>query len=79
MLRLWRRWQRIGFIMNFDHVDFPQAVEILARDAGLEVPREESKAESRRQSEHAKLFEVLDQASKFISNNCASIRGDSAP
>ena len=32
----------IGFVMNFDHVDFPQAVEILARDAGLEVPREES-------------------------------------
>ena len=59
----------IGFIMNFDHVDFPQAVEILARDAGLEVPREESKAESRRHSEHAKLFEALDRASNSHSPN----------
>ena len=56
----------IGFVMNFDHVDFPQAVEILARDAGLEVPREESKAEHRRQSEHSKLFEALDMANKFF-------------
>lgn len=55
----------IGFVMNFDHVDFPQAVETLARDAGVEVPREESKAESRRQSEHAKLLDVLERASKF--------------
>ena len=55
----------IGFVMNFDHVDFPQAVETLARDAGVEVPREESKAETRRQSEHAKLLDVLEQASKF--------------
>lgn len=55
----------IGFVMNFDHLDFPQAVETLARDAGVEVPREESKAETRRQSEHAKLLDVLEQASKF--------------
>jgi DNA primase len=55
----------IGFVMNFDHVDFPQAVETLARDAGVEVPREESKAETRRQSEHAKLLDVLERASKF--------------
>lgn len=55
----------IGFVMNFDHLDFPQAVETLARDAGVEVPREESKAETRRQSELAKLLDVLEQASKF--------------
>lgn len=55
----------IGFVMNFDHVDFPQAVETLARDAGLEVPREESKAATRRQSENNKLLECLESASKF--------------
>ena len=65
----------IGFIMNFDHVDFPQAVEILARDAGLEVPREESKAESRRNSEHAKLFKALDRASKFYQQQLRQHRG----
>ena len=65
----------IGFVMNFDHVDFPQAVEILARDAGLEVPREESKAESRRQSEHAKLFKALDKASKFYQQQLRQHQG----
>ena len=55
----------IGFIMNFDQVDFPQAVESLARDNGMEVPREESAAATRRQSENSKLFAILEEASKF--------------
>lgn len=55
----------IGFVMSFDGVDFPQAVETLARDAGLEVPREESKAEARRHSENNKLLDVLEQAGSF--------------
>lgn len=55
----------IGFIMNFEQVDFPQAVESLAKDSGMEVPREESAAASKKQSENAKLFAVLEQASKY--------------
>ncbi|MFN3163923.1 MAG: DNA primase, partial [Pseudohongiellaceae bacterium] len=55
----------IGFVMNYDGSDFPAAVESLARDAGLEVPREESKAEARRHSENNKLVDVLEQASRF--------------
>lgn len=55
----------IGFIMNFDQVDFPQAVESLARDNGMEVPREESAAATRRHSENSKLFDVLEASSKF--------------
>ena len=58
----------IGFIMNFDQMDFPQAVESLARDNGMEVPREESAAATRRQSENSKLFEILEEASKFYCN-----------
>jgi DNA primase len=56
----------IGFIMNFDQVEFPQAVETLARDNGMEVPREESAAATRKQSEHAKVFEVLERANHFF-------------
>ena len=55
----------VGFVMNFDQVDFPQAVESLARDAGLDVPREESRAASKKQSENSKLLEVLERANKF--------------
>ena len=31
----------IGFLMDFERLDFPQAVDELARQAGVEVPREE--------------------------------------
>ncbi|MFT4861828.1 MAG: DNA primase [Pseudohongiellaceae bacterium] len=55
----------IGFIMNFEQVDFPQAVENLARENGLEVPREESPAAAQKQSENAKLYDVLEQASNY--------------
>ena len=55
----------IGFIMNFDQVDFPEAVEKLARDNGMEVPREENKAAARKESEHARIFETLESANKF--------------
>lgn len=55
----------IGFIMNFDQVDFPQAVENLAKENGLEVPREESPAAAQKQSENAKLYDVLEQASNY--------------
>ena len=61
----------IGFIMNFDQTDFPQAVASLARDNGMEVPREENAAATRRQSENSKLFEVLEEASKFY---CQQLR-----
>ena len=55
----------IGFIMNFEQVDFPQAVENLAKENGLEVPREESPAAAQKHSENAKLYEVLEQASNY--------------
>lgn len=61
----------IGFIMNFDQMDFVQAVESLARDNGMEVPREESAAATRRQSENSKLFDILEQANKFY---CQQLR-----
>ncbi len=55
----------IGFVMEFDSVDFPEAVEILAKDVGLDVPREESKAAARKQSENTRLLDALENASKF--------------
>ena len=56
----------IGFIMNFDSVDFPQAVESLARDNGMEVPREESKAATKRRAENADLYTLLEEANGFF-------------
>ncbi|MEX0902772.1 MAG: DNA primase [Pseudohongiellaceae bacterium] len=55
----------IGFVMNFDHLDFPESVERLATDHGLEVPREENRATAKRQSENAPLLSGLERAGKF--------------
>ena len=56
----------VGFVMNYENVDFPQAVETLAGEYGLDVPREaSSKAEQQRQSENTRLLELLERASKY--------------
>ncbi len=68
----------IGFVMEYDQVDFPEAVETLARDVGLEVPREESKATIRKQSEHAKLLDCLETTSKFYQHQLRNHPGKSS-
>jgi len=56
----------LGFVMNFDHKEFPEAVEALAGDCGLTVPREErSPAGQQRSSENNDLLTSLQQASLF--------------
>ena len=46
----------IGFIMDYDKVDFPIAVENLAKDAGLEVPHEESKTQQTKTKVDTSLY-----------------------
>ncbi|MEX2333248.1 MAG: DNA primase, partial [Pseudohongiella sp.] len=56
----------LGFVMNFDHKEFPEAVETLAADCGLSVPREErSPAGQQRSSENNELLTSLQQANLF--------------
>lgn len=55
----------LGFLMEYDHLEFPQAVEELAKMVGMEVPREESQ-QAREQQQHLKaLYDLLQQASAF--------------
>ncbi|MGB1192546.1 MAG: DNA primase, partial [Pseudomonadales bacterium] len=53
----------ISFIMDYENVDFPAAVESLAAMVGLEVPREESGGNSDLQRQHKSqaqsLYDVL--------------------
>jgi len=55
----------IGFVMDFDHLSFPEAVELLAQDAGLEMP-----ASGARESgpDTAPLYDILARASHFFVN-----------
>ena len=51
----------IGFLMNYEGLEFVDAVEELARHAGLEVPREASS----RPRPSAGLYEVLESAATY--------------
>lgn len=57
----------LGFIMDHDHLDFPQAVETLAARLGLAVPREQgSQRQNRpRQPAQSPLYALLKSASDF--------------
>ncbi len=63
----------IGFVMDHDHVDFPEAVESLARRAGVEVPREEgNRQQAPRQPAQSPLFGILQAACDFYGKTLAS-------
>jgi DNA primase len=55
----------IGFIMDYDNVDFPEAVTQLAQAAGLDVPREQGSANQPQVDVHKPLFNVLEAAAAF--------------
>ncbi len=53
----------IGFLINYDRLEFPDAVEELANRAGIKVPYEGGREAPREDS--SGLYEVLDAAAKF--------------
>ena len=65
----------IGFLMRADGLSFPEAVERLAADAGLEVPRQtpEEREHAKRQ---ANLYEVMEQACAFFEERLRAAVGE---
>ncbi len=56
----------IGFLMEYEHLDFVDAIETLAAEYNLEVPREESSTDYKRaRDEKQPLYDVLEQASQL--------------
>ncbi len=56
----------LGFIMDHDHLDFPGAVEELAKRAGVEVEHEDSSAPKKpRQAVDSPLYALLTAASDY--------------
>jgi DNA primase len=51
----------LGFLMDYEHMSFPDAVEELASRAGLEVPREQATGQDRRPD----LYGTLESAAGF--------------
>lgn len=53
----------LGFLMEYDHMDFVEAVESLAHSMGMEVPREESQRPVRRYDE---LFDLMQRVERHF-------------
>jgi DNA primase len=54
----------IGFLMAYDNLEFPEAVEALAEMMGLEVPRETTGTPERKE-EHDELYTLLREADQI--------------
>lgn len=63
----------LGFIMDYDRIEFPQAVELLAHQAGLEVPREASSV-ARISDRRDPIYQILEKADRFYRNQLRSHR-----
>lgn len=56
----------IGFVMEYDNVDFPTAVESIAGNLGMEVPKEELSPQQQKQAEQrTSLYDLMDSANRF--------------
>ncbi|WOG29000.1 DNA primase [Endozoicomonas sp. 8E] len=65
----------LGFVMDFDHLDFPTAVDSLASQVGLEVPREQRS--QKRGPDHSPLYELMTKANVFYNEQL--IKASEAP
>lgn len=56
----------IKFIMEMDNLSFPEAIEKIAEDLNLEVPREKGHFNQQQEPQHTPLYERLDESSQFF-------------
>ena len=67
----------IGYVMRADGLSFPDAVERLASDAGLEVPQQTP--EQRDYAKHqADLYEVVEKAGGYFEDRLRAVVGEPA-
>lgn len=57
----------LKFLLEHDRLPFPEAVEALARNAGMEVPRDEDPKAAQQQHKKKVMMSWLDQAAAFYS------------
>ncbi|MFD1217224.1 DNA primase [Microbulbifer celer] len=56
----------VGFLMEYDRLPFPEAVEKLAASLSLEVPREQlAPGQVKRQQESQSLYQLTEQAAEY--------------
>lgn len=60
----------VGFVMDYDRLSFPEAVEQLAKLAGLEIPREDRKVSPReiaQEQDRKTIYSLLEAAADYFS------------
>ena len=67
----------ISFVMATQNLTFPEAVEMLAQEAGMDMPRQ-SPQDRQRAETRKSLYEVMDQAAAFYRDQLQSRDGASA-
>ncbi len=55
----------VGFLMDYDHMEFVEAIESLAASMGIEVPYEEGSAPRRNTDSFEPLFEVMERSASY--------------
>jgi len=66
------------FLMKMEGIPFPEAVERLAKRAGVEIPKPERAARTKEEDEQARLFKVNELAQKFYHQKLFSAEGRKA-
>ncbi|MCI4661547.1 MAG: DNA primase [Neomegalonema sp.] len=64
----------ISFVQQVENVSFPEAVEILAREAGLEMPQRDARAAEREQKRKG-LYEAMEAAVRFYQAQLREAQG----
>ena len=60
----------LGFLMDYERLEFPEAVESLAQTVGLQVPKEELRpGQTPPQDTNRPILEQLEQAARFYEHS----------
>ena len=67
----------IGFVIQYDRISFPEAIELLAQQAGMEVPRL-SRDEVEKAKEQKTLHQLIEAACAFFEAQLQTGKGRAA-
>ncbi|MFT5399844.1 MAG: DNA primase, partial [Gammaproteobacteria bacterium] len=56
----------LGFLMDYDHMEFIEAIESLAQSMGIEVPYEQGSAPPQASRGSDSMYDVMEQSSSFF-------------
>ncbi|WP_417596712.1 DNA primase [Oceanospirillum sp.] len=65
----------IGFLMEYDGLGYVEAIEDLAKQLGMEVPRDENPTEAKKRQAAKKSAETLELATQFYRNSLQVAEG----